>query len=68
MSTCMGNGEESQHRNITNDSATADLTADAIADEDVELNVQQCPSTSSSHPLPMLMISILYGISEILIM
>ena len=39
-------GEESRHRNITNDGATAD----AMADEDVELDVQQCPLTSSNHP------------------
>ena len=46
MSTCMDNGEESP----TNDGATADVTANAMADEDVELDVRQCPLTSSNHP------------------
>ena len=50
MSTCMDNGEESPHRNITNDGATADVTANAMADEDVELDVRQCPLTSSNCP------------------
>ena len=35
LSTCIDNGEESPHRNITNDGTTAD----AMADEDVELDV-----------------------------
>ena len=65
MSTCMDkdNGEESPHRNITNDGATADITANAMADEDVKL-LLLLPTV----PLPTLMISILYGISGILIM
>ena len=46
----MDNGEESGHRNIANDGSMANLTADATADEIVELDVQQCPSTSSNHP------------------
>ena len=39
MSTCMDIGEESSYRKITNDGATADVTANAKADEDVELDV-----------------------------
>ena len=46
----MDNGKESGHRNIANDGSMGDFTADAMADEDVELDVQQCPSTYSNHP------------------